>query len=191
MKYTKKIQKAINFAAVGHQAQKRKDLNKTPYIVHPVGVAMILSQYTNDQNVIIAGLLHDVVEDCGISKETLKKEFGQKVASIVMEVTEDMALKSKKGAKASWTERKQGYLSRLKTDSKEALMVCAADKIHNLNSMREAFDVEGAKFWKSFNSPADQKLWFYEEIYKQLKNRIPGKMLGEYRRALEAVRRVV
>src|SRR5680860_1476994 len=110
MKLTPKIQKAISRASVLHLGQKRKG-DGAPYILHPYSVAFILSHYTNDEDIIVAGLLHDVLEDVdGYEKEDLQKEFGERVANMVSDVTEDISLKEDKGEKESWVERKTNIL---------------------------------------------------------------------------------
>jgi len=101
-----------------------------PYIVHPVEVAMILDKYTDDEDVICAGLLHDVLEDVvGYSRANLAQEFGERVAQIVQEVSEDKDPNVPEDAKATWRERKEKYLAGLRQDSEEAILVCAAEKM--------------------------------------------------------------
>src|SRR3990167_6351226 len=101
MTFTPKIHKTIGKAALLHKDQKRKHGN-LPYITHSYSVAFILSRYTKDEDIICAGLLHDTIEDCDYSAEQLKADFGDRIASIVLGVTEDVALKNSKGDVASW-----------------------------------------------------------------------------------------
>ena len=145
MKLTPKIQKAINRAAELHRKQIRKG-DGLPYIVHPFSVAWILSDYTTDEDIIVAGLLHDVLEDVrGYNYEDLKRDFGEKIAKIVREVSEE---KENLG-KNNWKERKRKYLQHLKTANFEAKMICAADKIHNLSSLIEAYRKLGKNHLKN------------------------------------------
>ncbi|MCD6148700.1 HD domain-containing protein [bacterium] len=179
MKLTPKIQKAINLAGVLHYRQKRKG-DGLPYITHPYSVAFILSDYTNDENIIVAGLLHDVLEDVpGYSETDMEKDFGKKIAKIVKQVSEEKTLKSKGEKKKTWRMRKSNYLEGLRSASREALMVCAADKIHNLNSFIEAYKEQGERIAKKFNASIKEKLWFYGEVLKRLKKRLKNNIVRE------------
>ena len=192
MNLTPKIQKALNTASLLHQEQKRK-ADGLPYIVHPVGVAWIVSNYTTDEEVVCAALLHDVLEDVDRARydyDRLKADFGEKVASIVQDVSEDKdASITKTAAKATWLERKQKYLDHLRTAGDEALLVSAADKIHNLTAMIDAHAVRGEAIWTTFNSPADKKLWFYEEVLKILQSRLTSGIVEELSMILARARK--
>jgi (p)ppGpp synthase/HD superfamily hydrolase len=177
---------AINLASRLHSSQVRKGDINLPYISHPFSVAWILSNYTDDEDVIISGLLHDILEGVkGYYYEDLKRDFGTKVAEIVKGVSEDKDPNVESDKKATWEDRKTKYLAGLDNDSNESLMVCAADKIHNLQSMINAYQEKGEALWDSFNSPKDKKLWLYEEIAKTLQKRLNSPIVSE----LEAVYR--
>jgi len=174
--YTSYIQKAINKAADLHRGQIRKG-DGLPYIVHPFSVALILSNYTDDEDIIIAGLLHDVLEDVeNYNFEDLKKDFGEKVARIVREVSEEG---EDLGSK-NWKERKQKYLSHLENASFEALMICAADKIHNLISLIEAYNKQGRKVFENFNAPIEKKMEFYEKVLEILQRKLDNKIVERF-----------
>ncbi|SNW61911.1 metal-dependent phosphohydrolase [Orpheovirus IHUMI-LCC2] len=123
------IVKASNFAAIKHINQRRKDKNKSPYINHPLGVTNILTSEGQifDVNVLVAALLHDTVEDTDTTFEELKKEFGEKIANIVMEVTDDKSL--------SKVRRKQLQIEKAKGKSLEAKLVKLADKLYNCRDL--------------------------------------------------------
>jgi len=162
MKLTPKITKAINTAATLHDGQERKG-DGLPYIVHPFSVALILMDYTKDEEVILAGILHDTIEDTNYTKERMEQDFGSHVTSLVIDVTElekDLP----------WQQRKDNYLKHLLTTGHESKLICAADKLHNLQSMLEAFRKFGEKAYKRFNAPIDKKLWFYKECLKIFKD---------------------
>ena len=133
MKLSSNIQKAINLASRLHFGQVRKgDLN-LPFISHPFAVAWILSNYTDDEDVVIAGLLHDSLEDVpDYYFQDLVRDCGEKVARLVKGVSEDKNPNIEEDGASTWLERKQKYLNTLEEDSDEALLICAADKIHNL-----------------------------------------------------------
>jgi len=139
MKVTDRFQRALNLAAEKHAGQMRKS-SGYPYIVHPFSVVLVLSEYVHDEDVLIAGLLHDLLEDVdGYEYEDLEKDFGKRVADIVNGVSEDKDFDNDKTDRENWQERKDRYLKNLETDREESLLVCAADKIHNLNSMSKIF----------------------------------------------------
>lgn len=180
MKLTPKIQKAIIRAVVLHDGQKRKG-DGLPYIIHPYSVVFILANYIDNENIIAAGLLHDTLEDVSdYREEDLKKEFGEKVLKIVKEVSEEKTADySREKKKATWQMRKEKYLSHLKKSSFEAMMVCAADKIDNLQSMMEAHEEQGDKLWEKFNASKDKKLWFYGEVLRILKERLDNNIVQD------------
>ena len=195
MKLTPKIQKAINKAAFLHLGQTRKS-SDTPYIVHPFSVACILSEYTDSEDVICAGLLHDVLEDVkGYLFVDLESEFGSRVAKIVREVSEDKDPgDSRDKAIRTWQKRKEAYIANLKNDSEEALMVSCADKIHNLNSLIEVIKEQGGAVWKNFNAPdpkPDNTLWYYKEIFNVLKSRLKNDIVKEMETALNKLKLII
>lgn len=180
MKLTQKIQQAINLASRLHLGQVRKGDSGLPYISHPFSVAWILSNYTEDEDIIVAGILHDVLEDVkGYYYDDMVRDFGERVAQIVKGVSEDKDPNIESDEKATWEERKSKYLANLKNDSDEALMVCAADKIHNLQSMISAYQEKGDALWDNFNSPKEKKLWLYQEILKFMKGRLNNPIVVE------------
>lgn len=180
MKLTPIIQKAINTATRLHHGQIRKTDNTLPYIVHPFSVAWIVSQYTDDENTITAALLHDVLEDVvGYSAEDMRRDFGEKITSIVQEVSEDKDPSKENNDPAVWMTRKLGYITHLRSASSEAMLVCAADKIHNLRSLVAAHQLQGDAMWAKFNSPSHLRLWFYKEVLDILKERFPSEIVNE------------
>ncbi|XP_068203184.1 guanosine-3',5'-bis(diphosphate) 3'-pyrophosphohydrolase MESH1 [Palaemon carinicauda] len=118
----------VNYAAIAHKNQRRKDPDKTPYINHPIGVAHILIEAgVEDPAVIQAALLHDTVEDTDTTNEELKELFGSKVAGIVAEVTDDKSLDKQ--------ERKRLQIVHAASSSTEAKLVKLADKLYNLRDL--------------------------------------------------------
>ena len=174
MKLTKKIRKAINFACLLHGAQVRKDNKRTPYVSHCFAVYVILSTYTNDEDILVAGLLHDVLEDVkGYRYNDLVRDFGKRVAKIVKEISEDKDPNVAIDKKATWLGRKEKYLATLQEDSMEALIVCAADKIHNLQASIDEYNDTGRGPWENFNAPLGQQVWYYRKVLEILKKRLP------------------
>lgn len=185
---TPKIHQAIVLASQLHFEKFRKGIEAkaVPYIVHPFSVAWILAKYTSDEDVIVAALLHDVLEDVPKEKysgKDLRRDFGEKVYRIVKEVSEDKdASITKEEQLKTWTKRKTAYIKNLATNSEAALFVCCADKIHNLQAMVVGLNKYGEKYFKNFNAPApkrDKYIWYYGEILKILKRRLKNKIVYE------------
>lgn len=157
---------AINRASELHRDQIRKGKDMTPYVSHLYGVSYILSKSTDDEDVLIAGLLHDTLEDVpGYNKDKLEEEFGERVRQIVEGVTEPLDANKDMSEQKPWLERKEAYIEALRNGPKESAMVSCADKIHNLMSTERAFtegDVVLAE--KMLSAFRHQKL-FYEKVY--------------------------
>lgn len=172
MIYTEKIQQAINFAIKVHaidQNQTRKG-KKVPYITHPLAVALILAQAGASEKVIIAGILHDTLEDCkphgSVTKELLAAEFGDQVAEMVDDVSEqDPTL--------PWDERKQLALDHVKHMSQGSLYVKSADLLHNLTDQLFDYKIEGDEMFKRFNAPKEKQLTRYTNLIGELKKAWP------------------
>ncbi len=173
MELTPKTKKAHDFAKEKHSDQVRKG-SKTPYFTHPDAVARILAEYTDDEDIISAGFLHDVLEDVeGYNYEDMAQDFSTRIADIVNHVTHQDGehKKTKEEKRAVWKERKQAYVDHLKSASKAALMVCAADKIHNLETIIEKYKQEGESMWEIFNAPEPRRenvIWYYEQVLQEL-----------------------
>lgn len=120
---------AIAFAACKHRDQRRKDAAASPYINHPIALANVLANEggIDDEDVLIAAILHDTVEDTDTSEEELVREFGADIAGIVMEVTDDKSLPK--------AERKRLQIAHAPTISRQAKLVKLADKICNLRDI--------------------------------------------------------
>lgn len=173
------IQRAINKATVLHAKQVRKG-DGLPYIIHPYGVALILSNFTEDTDTIIAGLLHDVLEDVpDYSADDMTVDFGGKITGIVKEVSEEKDPNESKEKRLPWKVRKEKYLKHLEEATTEAMMVSCADKIHNLLSMMSAHEEQGDALWSKFNSPQEDKLWFYGEVLNIVKRRLKNDIVQE------------
>ena len=155
------IQKAIIFATLKHRNQKRKGTD-IPYIVHPMEVMQILTDLRCRENIIIAGILHDTLEDTETSPEEISKEFGPDILKIVQSESED---KSK-----TWKERKQNTINHLKSESAESKIVCFADKFSNIRSMMRDKEHIGERLWQRFNADKADICWYYRSIAAALRN---------------------
>ena len=137
---------ALEFAALAHKDQVRKDSEKTPYFSHPVAVALILSKAGFPEEVVIAGLLHDVIEDTSYTEKDIRERFGDRVVELVLGVTEDSAL--------PWVERKVKYNKNLEKADAETKALSAADLLANRRS-RLIILRQGINAWKFFDKDPD------------------------------------
>lgn len=154
------IHKAILFAACAHEGQKRKG-SDIPYIVHPFEVAQILTDAGVSESVICAGLLHDTVEDTGVTLEEIKREFGNDIAMLVSVMTEDKAL--------SWEDRKQQAIHAVNHSmSREAKLLVCADKLSNLRSIKGDLECMGEAVWSKFRRGREKQKWYYGGMIENL-----------------------
>lgn len=157
------IKKALCFAAEKHNGQYRKG-TFIPYIIHPVQVALGVSTYTNDEEIITVAFLHDLLEESAeVSIALLQKEFGDRVASMVNEVSYVLLEKSK-----TWKEKKELYLKKIKKASKDALIVVAVDKICNMQTYFNILREKDKKITHDLRGTKDEYLWYYDAVYKVL-----------------------
>ncbi len=134
MHYSFRIEQAIRAAAILHKDQVRKGDIPYPYITHTFAVAMIVSDYTDKEDVIVGALLHDTLEDTDYTGEELREDFGGTVLTLVESVTRPQSDEGK-----NWLEIKKQYIKQLKKAPEDALIIAAADKIHNMRSMVETY----------------------------------------------------
>jgi (p)ppGpp synthase/HD superfamily hydrolase len=190
---TERIEKAIVRATVLHQMQKRK-VSGVPYIVHPYSVAFLLAHYVEDEDVIIAGLLHDTLEDIpDYTEAMLRAEFGERVCTIVKEVTEDFTDAEKGDHRlrgTNWRARKEQYLRNLENDSPEALLVATADKVHNMRNALDEYHVHGAAVWEKFRRNVENLVWFYTEAARVISERLKHPLVDEMNRLLRELQAV-
>ena len=137
--YSDAINHAFAFAAKHHDRQVRKG-TKLPYLTHPANIAVILTRYGRDEDSVVAGILHDVVEDCvrdGYTQEMLEQRMGEKFGDAVLQTVLQVTYRrlDDDGVELSSSERKEDYLERLSEANESARWVCAADKLHNARSI--------------------------------------------------------
>jgi 5'-deoxynucleotidase YfbR-like HD superfamily hydrolase len=221
--FTRNIHAAFDYAAECHAGQVRKG-SQIPYLSHVMGVASLVMEAATDgdaeisrqevEDLVIAGLLHDAVEDCGGEPvlNDIRRRFGERVAEIVAHCTDAMPAPGED--KAPWAERKRAYLAQLEgTDDYRALLVSAADKLHNtraiLTDLRTC-EREGrpqAEFWQRFvaDKPGarlerrvPEILWYYQSLAEVLSRKAAeearegspgrlGRLAGELESAVKAM----
>ncbi|BAM46461.1 HD domain-containing protein [Amphibacillus xylanus] len=154
------LMRAISYAAVKHDGQKRK-VSKEPYIAHPYRVAMLLKEHDCDQDLVIAGLLHDVVEDTDGTIEEIDVLFGHRVAQIVHTVTE-------KTKTLAWELRKQQSIDQIRHASLDAKLIVCADKIDNLDSIINNEMIYGDNMWYDFERGKSDQQWYYQKMLESV-----------------------
>lgn len=173
--YSDRINHAFAFAAKHHDQQVRKG-TRLPYLTHPANVAIILTRYGCSEDTVVAGILHDVVEDCvrdNMTREMLEERIGRKFGSSVL-ATVLMVTQRKMdddGIELSSEDKKSDYLARLAEANEEARWVCAADKVHNANSILS--DLRRTSFpetvWGRFNVGKDGTVAWYRRVAERLR----------------------
>jgi hypothetical protein len=153
-----KITEAISFASVKHIGQVRKNTG-VAYISHPTAVSMILFNMGCNTDTIVAGLLHDTVEDTDTTLQDIADKFGNVVAHLVDCVSEDKSL--------SWEMRKQHTIDMLEDCESNVLKITYADKLHNLQSLTESYSEEGDSMWDKFKRGKDKQEWYYTNLLER------------------------
>ena len=163
-------------AVEAHKGQRRK-ADGQPYIIHPFMVALKLAKYDFPDKVVAAALAHDILEDTKYTEEELRKELGDEVAEIVKAVTNE--------DNPDWEAKKKKYVESVRKSSEDVKAVAVADKIHNLESLLIAYEVQEYKVWGKFNRGKEQKMWFENEVLKMLKDTWQHPLIEEYEHLLE------
>ena len=157
------VSEAIIFATKAHNGMRRKK-SEAPYILHPMEAAVIVGTMTDDQNLIAAAALHDVVEDAGVSIEEIEEKFGRRVRELVGAETEDK--RAELPPSETWRIRKEETLAALRnTDDIAVLMVWIGDKLANMRAIYRDWKVEGDAMWHRFNQKdPNEQAWYYRSI---------------------------
>ncbi len=177
MHYSYAIEQAIRAVAVLHKDQVRKGSVPYPYITHLFAAAMIAADYTDNEDVVVATLLHDTLEDTDYTESELREDFGGPVADIVCTVTEP---KIETRDYQSITAQKKQYLKQIKDGSEAALIVVAADKIHNMRSMVEEYYDNHSGFIADFGVALNERIKMYQEISNILNRNLKNAILSEF-----------
>lgn len=160
---SKLLDRAIAFATKAHSGTLRKK-DGIPYILHPMEVASIAGGITTDEEVLTAALLHDTVEDTDVSLDTIKSQFGDRVAALVASETEDK--RRDRSPAETWMQRKMESLAALRNAVDPGVRVLwLSDKLANMRSFARQYEKEGDRMWKDYNQtdPA-QQAWYYRTI---------------------------
>jgi (p)ppGpp synthase/HD superfamily hydrolase len=160
-----RFERALRWATIWHDGQHRK-ASPTPYVQHPIAVAWILDRFAFDEDVVIAALLHDVVEDTDATLSDIRDRFGDRVAELVSHCSEQKT--DDEGRQRPWIDRKRDHLEALATAPEAAKAIKLADCLHNMRSMVEDLASEGEPFWDRFNASRDRILAELRQVMDRL-----------------------
>ncbi len=174
-----KVENAIAFAVKAHAGAKRKGKDR-PYILHPLEAMIIVGSLTEDENVLAAAVLHDTVEDTGVTLEEISREFGPETAFLVRAESEDK--RAGQSEEATWKVSKQETIDHLEAvaaaddeRSRNILRICLGDKLSNLRELARDHEILGDSLWERFNQK-DKAMhaWYYGSILRVLQKGLGG-----------------
>ena len=180
--YGERLDQALALVADAFRFERRKG-SGIPYLTHLMQVAVTVGEYGGDENQMIAALLHDYLEDIpGATAEDLRERFGDDVTEIVVSLTD-----SNTHPKPPWKERKVAYLNHLTMCPARTRLVCAADKLHNAQSMIRDHAAVGPVLWERFTASREECLWYYQSLCDKLSDGWADPLLDELHNAVRAL----
>jgi (p)ppGpp synthase/HD superfamily hydrolase len=176
-----RFEAAIVHASSLHFGQRRKG-SGGPYITHPLTVASIVGEYGGDEDQAIAAVLHDVMEDCGVSRLTLASRYGERVADIVVACTD-----TTDRPKPPWRARKEAHIAKVRIEVGDVKLVIAADKLHNAESIARDLRRKsvGAAVWDRFSVQREEVIWYYRTMAEALADGWDHEIAGELAAAVD------
>jgi guanosine-3',5'-bis(diphosphate) 3'-pyrophosphohydrolase len=173
--FDSRYDEALALAARAHRLAYRKG-SENPYIIHPVHVALILERAGFCGDILIAGLLHDVVEDTNHTIEEIEQTFGAEVARLVAALTEQKT--DANGKKCPWKLRKHERMAQVRAAGMDAVALAAADMLHNISTTMTDVRRSGASVWQRFEQP-DLLVWHYRQIATLVAEFLPNHALTQ------------
>ncbi|QLE57759.1 HD domain-containing protein [Nostoc sp. TCL26-01] len=157
---SERFTQALVYATELHANQVRKG-SGVPYIAHLLGVASIALEYGANEDEAIAALLHDAVEDQGgaATRAEIRRRFGESVTAIV-----DGCTDTDSTPKPPWQQRKEAYIAHIAHASPSVLLVSAADKLYNAQSILKDYRLVGESLWDRFQGGKAGTLWYYRSL---------------------------
>ena len=164
---TELLDRAIVFAVKAHAGTERRGKGY-PYIIHLMEAVEIVATMTPDQDLLAAAILHDTIEDTDVTLDDIRAEFGDRIATLVEQETEERPEGVSK--EASWHDRKQATIERLSKASREAKIVALGDKLSNIRAIARDYAELGDALWSRFNAkdPKEHE-WYYRGLANSLK----------------------
>lgn len=193
---SKRFRSAVDFALELHADHARKH-SQVPYVAHLFSVAALAMEHGADEDVAIAALLHDAVEDRGglATLERIRASFGERPARVVLACSDSTA--TDESGKAPWRERKQRYLEQLRSAEPDARLVSACDKLHNARSILSDLREQGVEVFRRFQrdeatlaGKRASVLWYYRSLVEEFCARGPERLAQELQRTVAEIERL-
>jgi (p)ppGpp synthase/HD superfamily hydrolase len=182
-----RFEEALLYAHALHGDQHRKGTT-VPYIAHLMGVASLVLEYGGDEDLAIAALLHDAIEDCAdrTSYAEIGRRFGERVTEIVRACTDVDTT-----PKPPWLERKEAYVARVAHEPADARLVSAADKLYNVRTLLKDYRLVGDAVWSRFTGDKRDPLWYYRTLVTAFRQAGAHSIVDELDRAVTGLERLV
>jgi GTP pyrophosphokinase len=192
--FTEKLTRAFDYAR--HLHIERRKGTGIPAMAHLMGVASLvigeagLADFPVTEDMVVAALLHDAVEDHGGASrlEDIGQNFGPNVARMVEGLSD--SLEEDAGAKGPWEQRKQDYIDRLRGEPADVRLISVADKLYNARSIVEDYRVIGPEVWRRFKRGRDLQIWYFETILEVFKSEGTSRIIGEFERVVVELKRI-
>jgi (p)ppGpp synthase/HD superfamily hydrolase len=192
--FTERLTRAVDYAR--HLHIERRKGTGIPYMAHLLGVASLvigeagLTDFPVTEDMVIAALLHDAVEDHGgaLRLEHIRQNFGADVARMVEGLSDSLA--EDPNAKGQWEQRKQTYIDRLRHEPADVRLISAADKLYNARSILEDYRLIGPEVWRRFNRGRDLQLWYFDSLLEVFKSTGKTRIVDEFERVVAELRQI-
>ena len=162
--YSERFDRAVALAVNDFRPVRRKQ-GAIPYVTHLFAVTALVGEYGGDEDQLIAAMLHDWLEDIeGANPSILEAEFGSRVRTMVEALSDVVA----EHPKPPWRERKEAFLEHIRTESPDVKLVCAADKLHNVTTLRRWIRTSGITVLNRFTGGPERTLWYYASVARAL-----------------------
>jgi (p)ppGpp synthase/HD superfamily hydrolase len=192
--FTDRLCKAVDYARILH-IERRKGTG-IPYMAHLFGVASLvmgeagLACLPVTEDMVIAALLHDAVEDRGGAArlEDIGRNFGPEVARMVEGLSDSLA--GEGDEKEPWEQRKRAYIERLRGEPADTRLISAADKLYNARSILEDYREIGPEIWRRFKRSRDLQLWYYDALLEVFKSFEKMRIVGELERVVGELKEI-
>ena len=191
---TDRFSSAIDYAR--HLHIERRKATQIPFMAHLLGVASLVMgeagqvPFAVTEEMVIAALLHDAVEDHGGKPrlEDIRCNFGEEVARMVEGLSD--SFEEDASAKKSWEERKQGYLDRLRTEPADVQLISAADKLYNARTVLDEYRAIGPRVWERFKRGRDQQMRYFHGLLSIFESQGVNRIVAELRRVVDELERL-
>jgi (p)ppGpp synthase/HD superfamily hydrolase len=192
--FTGRLTQAVDYAR--HLHIERRKGTGIPYMAHLFGVASLVmgeagfTDFPVTEDMVIAALLHDAVEDHGgkARLEDIRQNFGANVARMVEGLSDTLV--QDPNEKEPWEARKQAYIERVGKEAADVRLISAADKLYNARAILEEYRMIGPEIWRRFQRSRELQLWYFETILRAFKSSGGTRIVDEFERVVAELRRV-